>query len=224
MNSPRRVIAIFSFVAMFLFSGQGMAGLDVILPSSSYSSDWEGHDFYGLQGTPEGSRGLRGRVDFAVYDMHQENLSNDEQALISSLDNVPENHQYLYAYQIFNDYPNISEKAVDYFRLLGIEEGTEFDMDSGNDSPDDPSEEGVNATSGEDGVWRFTFDGLIGVGKHSWFLFLTSANSPILGDFEVNGPGDTPVPGEVPEPGSAILLAGAAAIAALKRRRRVLAD
>ena len=224
MNSPRRVIAVCSFVAMVLFTGQGMAGLDVILPSSSYSTDWEGHNFYGLPGTPEGSRGLKGRVDFAVYDMQQGNLSNDEQSLISSLDNVPENHQYLYAYHIFNDYKGYSKTAVDYFGLLGMDEDTEFEMDSGNDSPDDPSEEGIDPTSGEEGVWRFTFEGLIKAGDHSCFLFLTSINAPILGDFEINGPGDTPVPGEVPEPGSAILLAGAATIAALKRRRRVLAD
>lgn len=222
MNSPRRVIAVCSFVVLVLFSGQGMAR---VLPGSSYSTDWEGQDYYGLPGTPEDSKGLRGRVEFAVYDMHQENLSFDEQALISSLDNVPGNHQYLYAYQIFNDYKGYSQKAVDYFGLLGIEEGTEFEMDSSNDTQDDDlSEEGVAPTSGEDGAWDFTFEGLIGAGKHSWFLFLTSTNSPVLGDFEINGPSDTPVPGSVPEPGSAILLAGAAAIAALKRRRRVLAD
>ncbi|MCK5175930.1 MAG: PEP-CTERM sorting domain-containing protein [Planctomycetes bacterium] len=222
MNSPRRVIAVWSFVMMVLFSGQGMASMEKVLPDSSYSTDWEGYKYYGLPGTPEHFKDMRGRVDFAVYDMQQEDLSNDEQALISSLDNVPENHQYLYAYQIFNDYTGYSLKPVDYFALLGIEEGTDFETTSGNDSPDDPSEEGTGPTSGEEGVWKFTFDkGLIEAEKHSWFLFVTSANAPILGDFKINGPGDTPVPGDVPEPGSIILLAGATAIAALKRRRRV---
>ena len=223
MNSPRRVIAVCSFVAMVLFTGQSMAK---VLPDSSYSTDWEGHSFYGVPSRPEASTGLKGRVDFAVYDMQQEGLSNDEQALISSISNVPENHQYLYAYHIFNDYTGYSEKAVDYFGLLGIEEGTEFDTTSGNDTltPDeDPSEEGIGPTSGEEGVWRFTFEGMIAVGEHSWFLFVTSANAPILGDYEIQCPGNTPVPGEIPEPGSAILLAAGATIAALKRRR-ILAD
>jgi hypothetical protein len=163
----------------------------------------------------EGS--LRGRIDFAVYDTEHPEYGNEY------LDNgleMPGDGQYIYAYQIFNDYP-VSEEAVAYFALLDIN-GDSIDIDSIS-SQEDPE---VGIAPGEeyfDGgeskvVWEFNgSDGYIIVGEHSWFLVFSSNHDWVKGDYEIRGPAEVPVP--MPEPATIALL-GLGSIPILMRRRR----
>jgi len=69
---------------------------------------------------------LRGRIDFAVYDT--EHAEYGDEYLDAGITPPGEGQQYIYAYQIFNDYLN-SEESVAYFAVLGIDEAT-IDLDS----------------------------------------------------------------------------------------------
>lgn len=216
MTPLRGVLISCSFLAVALLAGQAAAG---VLPESSYSSDWQGSVFYGLSGTSENEQGLKGQVDFAVYDTEDLQFEG-EQGLFSDFD-MPDGDQYLYAYQISNDLIGISETEISYFGLLGITEGTDYLTFSSSDSPDDPSDEGIEPASGSQAEWNFHGDsGLVEAGDHSWFLFVTSSSAPIIGDYEVRGPADDlPVPGHAPEPATIVML-GTAGIFLVRKRRQ----
>jgi hypothetical protein len=199
------------FVAT-LFAQNASATLEPMLESSYH----DGFVFYYEDN-------LRGRIDFAVYDTDPEPESEYFEHKDEYLDNgleKPGEGRYIYAYQIFNDYP-ISEEAVAYFALLDIN-GDSIDIDSigSQEDPEAGIEPGEEYFSGEESrvVWEFNGgDGYIIAGEHSWFLVFSSEQDWTEGDYEIRGPAEVPIP--VPEPATIALL-GLGSIAVLMRRRR----
>jgi hypothetical protein len=204
-----RKIRFFSLlVAATLFAQNASATLEPILESSYY----DGYVFYYEDG-------LFGRIDFAVYDTLDDEYG-DEYLDIGIT--KPGDGQYIYAYQIFNDYYSSAE-SVAYFALLDIS-GDSIDIDSIG-SQEDPQSgiEPGSAYLNEDDykiVWEFNGDaGYIIAGEHSWFLIFSSDNDWVAGDYEIKGPDDVPVP--VPEPATVALLGIGSMLILLKRRRYV---
>jgi hypothetical protein len=189
-----------------LFTRDAAATLSPML----YSSYYEGSVTY-----DEGS--LYGRIDFAVYDTTHPLYGREYQ------DNGlgrPGDGQYIYAYQIFNDYAE-SEEAVTYFALLGAN-GAAIDIASIS-SQQDPAggiEAGSEYYDGSESrvVWEFDgTDGYVVGGEHSWFLVFSSDQGPSAGDYEIGTGDGLMVP--APEPGSAMLFGLGAALLAGRRRR-----
>ena len=162
------------------------------------------------------------QVDFAVYNNHDEFKQGDDYY-------VPGDGQYIYAYQIFND-DILSESPVSYFGIFGtdgreISESSILGLGSQNDSPDDPSDEGVAPTTqdfDEDTsmvMWDWS-NGYIYADEHSWFLAFSSNQAPVTGDFTIGFEEETDllIPGN-PEPAT-ILLLGAGAVMLLKKRKK----
>jgi hypothetical protein len=193
-------------VVSVLFTQNASATLAPMLESSYH----DGYVFYYEDG-------LAGRIDFAVYDTEHPEYGDEY------LDNgieMPGDGQYIYAYQIFNDYP-ISEEAVAYFALLDIN-GDSIDIDSisSQEDPEEGIEPGEEYFDGGQSkvVWEFNgSDGYIIVGEHSWFLVFSSDQDWVKGDYEIRGPAEMPVP--MPEPATIALL-GLGSITILMKRRR----
>jgi len=215
-------VAVVSVV--ILFSSAAFATLERILPSSSY---YDGSTFYD-EDLGEYGR-LSGRIDFAVYDTDtyaNEFIGNDGFE-------APGERQYIYAYQIFNDYQT-SEAAVNYFAIFGIDgqllsESSITGLGYQNDSSDDPTEEGVEPSySGFDNIeskviWRFE-DGYLEAGDHSWLLVFSSDQGWVEGDYEIGGvenPFPTPPGGENPEPTTLFLLTAGGGLLLTKRRKTI---
>ncbi len=183
------------------------------LPDSSY---YQGETFYS-------NDFLRGRIDYAVYDtvLYPNEFVGDDGY------EAPGDGRYIYAYQIFNDYP-LSVDSVASFSLLGMA-GTPIDgIDSYDDDSDGiaPSNQYIG-TSETLAVWEFIDEDALGaalllVGDHSWFLVLSSDSTPVRGDYEIVPAGGTAVPGgepHIPEPATVTLL-GIGGLLALIRRKR----
>jgi hypothetical protein len=189
-----------------LFACNAVAALSPMLHSSYY----EGSVTY-----DEGS--LYGRIDFAVYDTTHPRYGGEY--LANGLGR-PGDGQYIYAYQIFNDYAE-SEEAVTYFALLGAN-GAAIDIASIS-SQQDPAggvEPGSRYYDGSGSrvVWEFDgADGYVVDGEHSWFLVFSSNQGPSAGDYEIGIAEGLMVP--APEPASAILF-GLGAVLLIARRRR----
>lgn len=161
--------------------------------------------------------GLQGRIDFAVYDTTHALYGDEYQQ--NGLEQ-PGDGQYIYAYQIFNDYA-ASEDAVTYFALLGAD-GAAIDLASIGAQQDPQLGIAPGAAYFDAGgsrvVWEFNgTDGYVMTGEHSWFLVFSSAHGPTQGDFEIGAPGQLVVP--APEP-CTILLLGLGAAAAIRKRTR----
>jgi hypothetical protein len=195
-------------LAAALFAQDASATLEPILESSYY----DGFVFYYEDG-------LFGRIDFAVYDTSVE--ENNHEYLDIGI-TKPGDGQYIYAYQIFNDY-SFSAESVAYFALLGIN-GDSIDIDSitSQEDPESGIEPGGAYLNEDDFkiVWEFDGDaGYIIAGEHSWFLIFSSDNDWVAGSYEIKGPDDVPVP--VPEPATVALLGIGSMLILLKRRRYV---
>jgi hypothetical protein len=195
---------------MFLAGGLFAQDAEATLAPMLHSSYYGGSVYY-----DEG--GLQGRIDFAVYDTTH--VLYGSEYLDDGLQR-PGDGQYIYAYQIFNDYA-ASEEAVTYFALLGTD-GAAIDLASIGAQQDAAVGIGPGAGYFDAGesrvVWEFNgTNGYIVSGEHSWFLVFSSTNGPTQGDFEIGAPGQLLVP--VPEPCTAILLALGAAAAMRKRTR-----
>ncbi|MHC4755642.1 MAG: PEP-CTERM sorting domain-containing protein [Planctomycetota bacterium] len=180
-----------------------------ILPESSH---YDGSTYYNIM-TDSGGY-LKGRIDFAVYDT--DNLVLADEIALSQTLNM--NGQYIYAYQIFNDYP-ASDESVAYFAVFGInEDPLSVDCDS-IDSFDDSA--GGQESSNEyftplntRGVWEFD-GGLVAAGEHSWFLVFCSDHDWVKGDYELKAPEDD---FPVPEP-AMVMLFGLGGAFLLARRK-----
>jgi hypothetical protein len=186
---------------------QKAAGTLAPMLSSSY---YEGFVWYS-----EG--GLRGRIDFAVYDTAHAQYGNEYQT--SGL-TKPGDGQYIYAYQIFNDYDD-SEESVAYFALLGMDGGV-IDIASIG-SQEDPEAGVAPGSEYFDGVeskvvWEFDGgNGYVARGEHSWFLVFSSNEVPTKGDFEIGGADQLLVAS--PEPSTVALLGLGGALAFVRRKR-----
>jgi len=184
-----------------------------ILPESSH---YEGSTYYNIM--TGGGGYLAGRIDFAVYDTA--NLVHAEETALCQALNM--DGQYIYAYQIFNDYP-ASDESVAYFAVFGIGEVPmnvycdsidSFDDSAGGQESSDEYFTPLNTR----GVWEFN-GGLVAAGEHSWFLIFCSDHDWVKGDYELKAP-DFPVP-PVPEPATVMLFGLGGAL--LLTRRKVKA-
>lgn len=202
-----RKIRLFTLlIAATLFAQNASATLEPILESSYY----DGFVFYYEDG-------LFGRIDFAVYDTSVED--NSHEYLDIGITN-PGDGQYIYAYQIFNDY-SFSAESVAYFALLDIT-GNSINIDTigSQEDPENGIEPGSAYLNEDDYkiVWEFNGDaGYIIAGEHSWFLVFSSDNDWVAGSYEIKGPDDVPVP--IPEPAIVVLLGIGGMLTLVSRRR-----
>jgi hypothetical protein len=183
-----------------------------MLPTSSYM---HGSAFYGVN--DDDPEFLKGRVDYAVYDTDNLSLA-DEQDFVDALGLAG---QYVYAYQIWNDY-SVSESAVKSFEVM-YQDGSSVAAAILNDTgAHDDGEGGVAPSSiTSQGVWQWSIDtDFLAIGEHSYFLIFSSDAAPISGKFEVNGPvNEGPVPPTTPEPAT-VALVGLGSMVVFGRRRK----
>jgi hypothetical protein len=199
-------LLIVVFLTSVILAQNAGATLAPMLHSSYYG----GSVFY-----DEG--GLQGRIDFAVYDTTHALYGGEYQE--DGLEK-PGEGQYIYAYQIFNDYAE-SEEAVTYFALLGAD-GAAIDIASigSQEDPQGGIEPGWGYFDGGQSrvVWEFNGgNGYVVGGEHSWFLVFSSDQGPSAGDYEIGAADGLMVP--APEPCTAILLGLGAAVAMRKRTK-----
>jgi len=216
-----RKIGLLSVLAVITLLVQSASALT--LPISSYADGyWQGRRYY--DDVEMGGGHLRGHIDFAVYD------TVDYAGEFISVDTEDEfEGRYIYAYQIFNDYP-ASEEAVAFFAVFNLEEKPMDVHEDSINSVEDTPDSGVAATwkhfadsevfadSNVKAVWEFGL-GVLVAGEHSWFLVFSSDRSPVPGDYEIsNVRGHVPA---VPEPSMIALLGIGSAMLFARRRRSV---
>jgi len=211
-----RKIGFFSLlVAATLFAQNATA---TILPISSYADGhWQGSRFYNIE-VISGSY-LRGRIDFAVYD------TQGGSEFVEAGFTAPGNGQYIYAYQIFNDYPG-SDEAVAYFSVFA-RDGDPMDVyEDSIGAEEDVPDSGIEPTSAYftesnlQAVWIFA-NQILMRDEHSWFLVFSSDSSPVPGDYEIDAEyGEVPAPAAVPEPITVILFGIGGALTICARRRK----
>lgn len=201
-----RRIGILSVLAVATLLAQ-TASAALYLPESSY---YQGETFYS-------NDFLRGRIDYAVYDteLYPDEFIGDDGY------EAPGSGRYIYAYQIFNDYP-YSVDSVASFSLLGIAAAPIDGVDSRDDGSDGIAPSAVYPEA----VWEFKDElnlgaALLLVGDHSWFLVLSSDSTPTRGDYEIKPAGGIIQPGgpQTPEPATVTLLGIGGALALIRRRR-----
>ncbi len=216
-----RKIALFSLlvIATLFVQNAGAA----LLPTSSYADGvgaWQGSSEFDEDG-------FFVRVDFAVYDI-EKLLLPAETAFVEQLD-MP--GRYIYAYQIRNAVEGFTEEEIGYFAIFGIgeyvldvDEDSIGSFDDGGDGTEPSSAE--FAESNQRGIWKFEDKeeegfSVIGVGENSYFLVFSSDSAPVAGDYEIKRPEeDFPVPPQIPEPATLILLGLGSALAMCTRRRK----
>ncbi|UCF44046.1 MAG: PEP-CTERM sorting domain-containing protein [Planctomycetota bacterium] len=209
MRLMTRKIGFLSVLAVaILFAQTASAALH--LPDSSY---YQGSTYYNTDD------GLRGRIDYAVYDTDaypNEFVGDDGYE-------APGEGQYIYAYQIFHQ-PGFFNPSLAYFSLLDIGGVPIDDIDTRDDGSD-----GIAPTDqyilDSEAVWDFTDenkDAILLAGDHSWFLILSSDNDWDRGDYEIKPAEGLPIPPggpQTPEPATVTLL-GIGGLLALGRRKR----
>lgn len=192
-----------------------------MLPESSYidtaGDEWQGSTFYNQTW---GAKLLRGRIDFAVYDT--DNLFLTGERMFASQLDLP--GRYVYAYQIFNDL-GASDEAVIYLAVFKPNGMAPLDLDEDSIGSQDDGYGGIQP-SGEyfsddklRVIWEFK-EGAIFKDEHSWFLVLSSNSAPIVGNYEIKGPADFPIPEEIPEPAMIALISLGGALVMCRGRRK----
>ena len=185
-----------------------------------YSSHYQGRSYI-----PTNDAGVTGWVDFAVYDTWGPHGNEWTGAGFAP----PGASQYIYAYQIFNDFG--SADAIEFFTIMGIDDPPTphnligiNTMNSQNPWEDYPLiTEGVAPTNPYPNTnldetratWEFA-GGILVAGEYSWFLIFSSAHDWVQGKYQMETAGGFPITG-TPEPctlallglGSAILFAKA---------------
>lgn len=218
MTAPQKLILLTLAFILGLLAQNASAEL----ATSSYAEavgNWQGSAYYDEY--LGGEDYLRGRVDFAVYDT-QNLIYSAEKAFINSID-MPEMDRFLYTYQIFNDYDDISDEAVSYFAIFNPQQ-TVLNVDANNIGSKDDGAGGIEPTSEslkDDGTrveWDFA-GGLIYNDGHSWYLLFSAGGAPTAGDYEVRAPQSDEIPAPIPEPATVALL-GIGGVALIRRKRR----
>jgi hypothetical protein len=196
-----------------LFVQSAAATTMTILPGSSH---YQGRSYFRTL-TSDGI--LSGRVEYAVYD----SLGGNEFALTGG------SGRYTYAYQIFNDGDDTAS-ALEYFSILGIDEGAIFDQVTDIGTVDDGIG-GIDSTAmyfgvhdantgPDNAVWEFEGD-ILETNAHSFFLVISSDYNYATGTYNLiktSSPG-APIPN--PEPSTIALLGIGGMMTLLRRRRRV---
>ncbi|MCJ7729039.1 MAG: PEP-CTERM sorting domain-containing protein [Sedimentisphaerales bacterium] len=186
------------------------------LPDSTFAeqqNNWQGRKEY------DDGEGLYILVEFCVYDT-ENLLKPEEQQLADALDF---SGRYIYAYQIWN-HPSDSTEEVLAFQLLTAEKKvipeSAYKGDTGCHDDETAGVASTPKVSTKQGAWTFA-PGDLKPNVHSWFLVFSSVFAPVKGEFKVVVPsGDTPVPPEVPEPGTIALLSVASGWFVAKRRKK----
>jgi hypothetical protein len=225
----RKIVLLGLFAVAILSGGLAEATLDRILPSSSH---YQGFVYFNetVDYPPEGPEGtvdLKGRIDFAVYD--RDNLASGEETVFVDdfvrLMGVADEDQFIYAYQIFNDYDNFSDGDVGYFEVLGLMPDGEATYSinpslMNNTTGVDDGFSGIAPEpipSEEAGIWEWLGD-LVKFGTQSQFLIYSSVNNWVPGTYRMDiaqQSDDFPVP----EPATLTML-GIGGALILRRRRK----
>lgn len=203
MRVIRKICFLGLLVVVTLFTQNANATL-----TSSYHDGFVYYD----------ENGLRGRIDFAVYDtLHPE---HGDEYLANGIE-IPGTGQYIYAYQIFT-HP-LASIGVAHFGILDIY-GAAIDEALMNSTMGQNDGAGGIApdpiVSVTEGVWKWTFDeGYMSEGEHSWFLVFSSEQDWVKGSYEIKGAEEGEFPTPIPEPGIVTLLGVGGALAFIRRRK-----
>lgn len=234
----KRIIWLSLLITMAMLASQTWAGLipgESLLPASSL---YDGHTYYSEKvETTTGTLYMQGRIDFAVYDT----LGGNEWVKAGKNEPTPWSNpgsgRYVYAYQIFNDYQNVSEVAIEAFSIFGLN-GAQISIDQTSVQTEvDPAggQDAYDTTFSDTTVsWNFTYnsslgDYTIGTTEHSYFLIFSSDQNWVKGDYSLTAyEAATPMPGSginangsnVPEPTTVALLGIGGLVTCLKRKKK----
>jgi hypothetical protein len=213
-------------ILLFIAAICNQSAFAQLLEMLPYSSHYQGSTFY-ERTTNSGA--FYGRIDFAVYDTQD----YPNEFIGSDGFTHPGTGRYIYAYQIFNDLED-SDDTIAYFAVFGEDTQYVLDVDATsigaqNDSPDNPSQSGVQPSSSSfndshtKGMWVFT-NGFISKDEHSWFLVYSSDRDWVVGAYELKTPEEIsdefPIPPVIAEPGTLAVFAAGAGLLARKKRSR----
>jgi len=200
-----------------------------MMPDSSYQDGkWRGLKFFNEQADTGGT--LFGRVDFGVYDTQNLQLQDEIDWVDSlNLSQQQQEKQFLYAYQVFNDYEEQSDREITHFEVFA-ESGAQLNVASIDTKEDENTgvqpADGYLDSSGEKVIWTWDYsplgNGLLYKDEHSWHLIILSDSAPVVGDFNVKALEDTgefPA-ADVPEPATIALFGIAQALVIATRRRK----
>jgi len=189
MKKTRKTFLLTLFLVTSLFSKNTLATTtEMMLPESSH---YQGRCYFTEPFETGG--GIAGQIDFAVYDTEG---PNGDELFAAGFPTAPGQGRYIYAYQIFS--ATISTDALDFFAILGLNENSfvtplDDNIGSMNDSPEDPSEQGVAPTLSQFSptteyeppmlaAWHFD-NGFLSAGRHSFFLVMRSGQDWVRGEY-----------------------------------------
>ncbi len=194
---------------------------DAVLTYLPYSSHYQGTSYFDY-----GDTGVKGRVEFAVYDTL--GPYGNEWTDATGFD-APGDGRYIYAYQIFNDID--SAATIEGFTLWADDYHVLDIIGMGEQDPQEgdylllgldfvePTGSGTS-NGGVQAWWEFD-NGLFVAGEDSWFLIFSSANNWTAGSYYI-GPISSVPPVPNPEPCTLALLGLGSAILFTKRKNSVV--
>jgi len=204
-----RVFCLLSLLFVVMFASNAFAVLYELPNSSFQGGAWNGESTYS-------DNGFHAVVQYSVYDTDGGN-ELVEAGYVTPEDGIG-NGRYIYAYQVFNANSDTT-KDIGYLKLFGaagrtLTGGEMSGLIGSHKDPTNATEQGKKPSSGEfDDTekkisWKFLSDsaggdfGVIGQGRHSYFLIFSSNSAPVWGNYEIKPPQEG-VP--VPEPAMIVL-------------------